>query len=59
MENSSPFLEIDQIKAHSKCLISGGYFIVFDDCEGVVITSEDYFTCRIHKHENPEKDKNG
>lgn len=48
-------LELDALKAHSKCLISGGYFIVLDDYKGLVLATEDYFTCRIVKSRQEEK----
>jgi hypothetical protein len=50
MEQSSSqkeLLGIDSIKAHSKCLISGGYFIVLEGYKGLVIEGKDYFTARI------------
>lgn len=48
-EKSEILLELGKIKAHSKCLISGGYFIVLEGYKGLVLATSDYFTCRILK----------
>jgi phosphomevalonate kinase len=44
-------LGLHEIRAHSKCLISGGYFIVLDGYKGLVLATEDYFTCQISEEE--------
>lgn len=56
MEKVTTLYEFGTIKAYSKCLVQGGYWIVLDGQKGIVLQCEDYFTCRIQKN-NAQKEQ--